>query len=74
MATIHATTDRDQLVDRDTAAKELAVKKSTLEAWAARGRGPKFIKVGKAVRYRLSDLDEWLASRTVDPGAATDAA
>lgn len=38
----------------------------TLERFRLTGEGPKFLKLGKkTVRYRKSDLDEWLASRVV---------
>lgn len=29
------------------------------------GTGPKFVRVGRLVRYRENDVNEWLASRTV---------
>jgi len=36
-----------------------------------RGRGPDYIKINRRVhRFRRSDLDRWLASRTVAGGAA----
>lgn len=37
----------------------------TLERGRLTGDGPPFLKIGKAVRYRASDLDLWLASRLV---------
>ena len=48
------------------------------EAWAERSRwdgsGPKFVKIGRKVLYRGSDLNDWLDSRTrtstSDKGAA----
>ena len=43
---------------------------STLAHWRSEGRGPKFIKLGSKVAYRGRDLNEWLASRTVEPRAA----
>ena len=43
---------------------------STLAHWRSEGRGPKFIKLGSKVAYRGADLNEWLASRTVEPRAA----
>ena len=43
---------------------------STLAHWRSEGRGPAFIKLGSKVAYRGSDLNEWLASRTVEPRAA----
>jgi len=38
----------------------------TMERYRLTGEGPKFLRIGKkAIRYRLVDLDEWLASRVV---------
>jgi excisionase family DNA binding protein len=34
----------------------------TLARWAAEGRGPKFVKLGGAVRYRKADVLAWLDS------------
>jgi predicted DNA-binding transcriptional regulator AlpA len=38
------------------------------ESWLAKARvtgiGPKFVKVGGAIRYRRSDVDAWLIERT----------
>ena len=39
---------------------------STLQKYRITGQGPKFIKVGRKVRYRPEHLIEWLESRTVD--------
>jgi predicted DNA-binding transcriptional regulator AlpA len=42
----------------------------TLQAWRLLGRGPRFIKVGgRSVRYRLADVEAWLAAQTVTPAA-----
>lgn len=40
---------------------------STLAHWRSEGRGPAFIKLGARVAYRGSDLNQWLAARTVRP-------
>lgn len=42
------------------AAKYLSVKPGTLEVWRCQGRGPKFARLGRAVRYRPEDLDAFL--------------
>jgi len=34
----------------------------TLRGWRAQGRGPKFVKVGRLVKYRLSDVEDFLTS------------
>jgi len=54
------------LLSRDEAAAFLGLKTQTLASWASSGRYPlPFVKVGRAVRYRLSDLEKFLADRTV---------
>lgn len=43
---------------------------STLAHWRSEGRGPAFIKIGSRVAYAGKALNDWLASRTVEPVAA----
>ena len=38
---------------------------ATLELWRRKGIGPKYIKVGKSVRYPITGLKEFVASMTV---------
>lgn len=40
----------------------LQVKQKTLEAWRHRGGGPRFVKLGRCVRYRLSDLHAFVTN------------
>ena len=49
------------------AAEYLGVRAQTLAVWRCAKRYPElpYIKVGQHVRYRQSDLDKWLESRTV---------
>jgi predicted DNA-binding transcriptional regulator AlpA len=35
---------------------------STLAKLRLRGGGPRFCRIGRAIRYRRSDVDDWLAS------------
>lgn len=43
------------------AAKLLGVSPRTMEGWRARDEGPRFVRVGpRAVRYKISDLEEYL--------------
>lgn len=51
-------------VDQKTAATILGRSPRTLEDWRGNGRGPRFIKVGRPVRYRLSDLVAFLDTQT----------
>jgi hypothetical protein len=48
------------------------VKPQTLAVWRMQGRGPRFVKVsGRHVRYRVRDLDEFLAARVVETSEST---
>lgn len=52
-------------VDDKQAAEVLAVKTTTLAVWRSTGRySLPYFKVGRLVKYRLSDLAEFQASRT----------
>ena len=51
------------------AARYLRAQPRTLERWRLERVGPPYIKVGHRVVYRRVDLDTWLLSRRVDPGA-----
>lgn len=42
----------------------------TATKWRAKAKGPPFIKVGRLVRYRRSDVDAWLRANTVGKLAA----
>ncbi|MNZ98632.1 Helix-turn-helix domain protein [compost metagenome] len=54
-------------INDEEAAAVLGVKKSTLSVWRSTGRYDlKFIKVGRLVRYRISDLAEFLARRSAN--------
>ena len=54
----------NEFLNRQKAAEFLNLKKCTLEAWAIRGGGPAFVKFGRAVRYRLSDLEIYVKKQT----------
>ena len=54
----------NQFLNRSQAAEFLSLQKCTLEAWAIRGGGPAFVKFGRAVRYRISDLENYIKNQT----------
>ncbi len=41
----------------------LNVKAKTIQAWRTRGGGPHFAQLGRCIRYRMKDIDEFVASR-----------
>jgi excisionase family DNA binding protein len=64
MSTI--TAPQARLLTRSEAAAYLGVKPQTLAVWATTGRYKlPFVKVGRTVKYRVTDLDAFLEGRTV---------
>ncbi|PSR55781.1 DNA-binding protein [Adhaeribacter arboris] len=64
METIVKETIPEPLLDRKSAAKYLSVSPGTLAVWDCTKRYDlKPIKVGRAVRYRRTDLDDFLNSQ-----------
>jgi hypothetical protein len=49
-----------EIVSTKVAAAIADVSPRTLERKRVSGTGPKFLKLGKSVRYRISDIEEWL--------------
>ncbi len=45
------------------AAAFLGLATSTLNKWRCYGEGPQFIKLGRAVRYRLDSLERYVETR-----------
>lgn len=62
--------NQTELLSADQAAATIDVTSGTLSVWRSTGRyGIPFIKIGRKVRYRKSDLIAWLESRTRESGA-----
>lgn len=54
-------------VDDKQAAEALGVKPTTLAVWRSTGRYKlPYLKVGRLVKYRISDIAEFLARRTAN--------
>jgi predicted DNA-binding transcriptional regulator AlpA len=53
-----------ELIDEPTLASRLGVSRSTLQSWRYTGRGPRFLKLGRMVRYRSADIDAYLRANT----------
>ena len=67
---IRQTSTLNDLLDQNQAAQLLHVTPGTLSVWRSTGRySIPFVKVGRSVRYRLSDLHSWIESRTQSNGA-----
>ncbi|WP_018989145.1 helix-turn-helix domain-containing protein [Aromatoleum toluclasticum] len=59
-----------ELLDEKAAAKFIDVSPGTLAVWRSTGRyNLPFVKIGRNVRYRRSDLIKWMDGRLCDTGA-----
>ena len=55
----------DRLIDEKEAALSLGYSRGWMQAKRCLGGGPPYIKLGYNVRYRMSDLEEWVARHGV---------
>jgi predicted DNA-binding transcriptional regulator AlpA len=61
-----ATATDDALLPQDEAARRLGLgNPRTLAAWRLRRRGPPYVRLGRAVRYRAADIAAFVAARLV---------
>ena len=56
----------ERLLNINELAQMLGVEQSTIYAWTHQKTIP-FIKIGKLVRFRLSDVESWLETKMVKP-------
>lgn len=64
-------TDLDAALNENVAAEFLGVSVRTLQAWRVRGGGPRYVKIGRAVRYQRRELVAFQEVHTVN--STTDA-
>jgi predicted DNA-binding transcriptional regulator AlpA len=53
------------LLSARQAAALLHLSERTLERFRVSGTGPKFVRLGRSIRYRLTDIEAFIASRIV---------
>ncbi|MBI1625915.1 hypothetical protein [Comamonas suwonensis] len=68
----YSTWDNDKLIDTDTLSEWIGEIPSRLKKWRVDGVGPKFISKAKHVAYRVGDVRDWIASRTVQSTTQAD--
>jgi len=57
----------DRLLGPEEVAAFLGVPLRTLYRWRSHHEGPRGYRVGRHVRYRLDDVERWLADRSDTP-------
>jgi excisionase family DNA binding protein len=53
------------LTEREVA-ELLGLSVATLRAWRHRGKGPRFLRLGRSVRYLPSDVEDFVRASAVD--------
>lgn len=56
-----------ELLDEARLAAQLTVSRATLQSWRYAGKGPRYIKIGRMIRYRTADVDAYLRAQTRGP-------
>ena len=60
------TSDTTRALTEREVAELLGLSVATLRAWRHRGKGPRFLRLGRSVRYLPSDLAELVRASAVD--------
>ncbi len=47
-------------------AEQLGLSVATLRAWRHRGRGPRFVRFGRAIRYLSGDIEQFIRDSAID--------
>lgn len=58
----------DSLLDEHKASRYLVLSVKTLRNWRSAGKGPRYVKIGRIVRYRRRDLDDFVEENLVETG------
>jgi len=61
MGTVHNTVE--ELLNEHDVARITGLSVASVRRWRLLKQGPKYIKIGSAVRYNSDDLSSWLKSR-----------
>ncbi|MDH7805520.1 MULTISPECIES: helix-turn-helix transcriptional regulator [unclassified Rhizobium] len=60
----------DDLIDETEAARLIHQTPRTLTVWRGEKKGPAFVKLGRRVFYRKSDIRAFVVAQTVKPEAS----
>ena len=54
-----------RLMTSKEVAEYLRISESLINSYRADGIGPVYLKMGKLIRYRLEDVEEWMSKQAV---------
>lgn len=50
----------ENLLDKKQLAEKLNISVKTIDLWMRSGKGPRFIRIGKLVRFKKQDVEEFI--------------
>lgn len=56
--------DSDKLLERQEVEARFGISKRFLEVSAMKKSGPRMVKIGRLVRYRVKDIETWIDQNT----------
>jgi len=62
----------DRTITEKEAATHLGLAVQTLRNWRSRRKGPPYLKISRAVRYKISDVEEFLEQHKIFPEKVDD--
>ncbi len=62
----HASSQSTRALTEREVAELLGLSVATLRAWRHRGKGPRFLRLGRSVRCLPADLEEFVRASAVD--------
>ncbi|MDQ3148995.1 MAG: helix-turn-helix domain-containing protein [Chloroflexota bacterium] len=65
------TSDTTRALTEREVAELLGLSVATLRAWRHRGKGPRFLRLGRSVRYLPADLADFVRASAVDTKAVS---
>jgi hypothetical protein len=71
MQSLYSPLDPDALLTEAQTSDFLNLSIRTLQAWRMRNAGPKFVRAGRAIRYRRRDLTAWMDAHTMSSASAS---
>jgi predicted DNA-binding transcriptional regulator AlpA len=63
MATANNNNNIETLLNEHDVARITGLSVASVRRWRLLRQGPKYLKIGAAVRYRIEDIRAWLATR-----------
>lgn len=58
-----------RLLSRNEVEETYGISRRFLAISASNGAGPRFVRVGRLVRYRVADIEAWIEANSSDGGS-----